>query len=320
MDVAPPLSLRLVFMGTPAFAVPTLEACVAAGHQVAAVLTQPDRPRGRGQQPAFSPVKEAALRLGLAVHQPERVRRPEVIEMLAGIGARAMVVVGYGQIIPQAIIDLAPLGIVNVHASLLPRYRGAAPIQWAVANGETLTGVTTMKIDAGLDTGDILLARETSIGPDETAVDLAARLAPMGAALLVETLAGLAAGAIVPRQQEAAQATLAPILKKDDGRIDWTRPAAEIHNRVRGFQPWPGAHTTFRGQALNIWKTRLAAETAAAAPGSIVAARRRLLVACGGGSGIELLEVQLEGRKRIPAAAFLNGQRLEDNEVLGGSV
>lgn len=320
MDVAPPLSLRLVFMGTPAFAVPTLEACVAAGHQVAAVLTQPDRPRGRGQQPAFSPVKEAALRLGLAVHQPERVRRPEVIEMLAGIGARAMVVVGYGQIIPQAIIDLAPLGIVNVHASLLPRYRGAAPIQWAVANGETLTGVTTMKIDAGLDTGDILLARETSIGPDETAVDLAARLAPMGAALLVETLAGLAAGAIVPRPQEAAQATLAPILKKDDGRIDWTRPAAEIHNRVRGFQPWPGAHTTFRGQALNIWKTRLAAETAAAAPGSIVAARRRLLVACGGGSGIELLEVQLEGRKRIPAAAFLNGQRLEDNEVLGGSV
>jgi methionyl-tRNA formyltransferase len=320
MDLTAVPAMRLVFMGTPAFAVPTLDACAAAGHEIAAVLTQPDRPRGRGRQPAFSPVKEAALRLGLPVHQPERVRRPEVVEMLAAIGARAMVVVGYGQIIPQAIIDLAPLGIVNVHASLLPRYRGAAPIQWAVANGETLTGVTTMKIDAGLDTGAILLARETAVGPDETAVELAARLAPMGAALLVETLAGLAAGTIVPRPQDPAQATLAPILKKDDGRIDWTLPAAAIHNRVRGFQPWPGAHTTFRGQTLNIWKTRVAAEAAVAAPGSILAARRRLRVACGGGSSIELLEVQLEGRKRIAADAFLNGQRVEDNEVLGGSV
>jgi methionyl-tRNA formyltransferase len=320
MDLTAAPAMRLVFMGTPAFAVPTLDACAAAGHEIAAVLTQPDRPRGRGRQPAFSPVKEAALRLGLPVHQPERVRRPEVIEMLAAIGARAMVVVGYGQIIPQAIIDLAPLGIVNVHASLLPRYRGAAPIQWAVANGETLTGVTTMKIDAGLDTRAILLARETAVGPDETAVELAARLAPMGAALLVETLAGLAAGTIVPRPQDPAQATLAPILKKDDGRIDWTMPAAATHNRVRGFQPWPGAHTIFRGQTLNIWRTRVAAEAAVAAPGSILAARKRLQVACGGGSCLELLEVQLEGRKRIPAAAFLNGQRVEDNEVLGGSV
>lgn len=311
--------MRLVFMGTPAFAAPTLEACVAAGHQVAAVLTQPDRPRGRGQQPEFSPVKQAALRLGLAVHQPERVRRPEVLELLKSLGARAMVVVGYGQIIPQSIIDLAPLGIINVHASLLPKYRGAAPIQWAVANGETITGVTTMRIDAGLDTGDILLARETAIGAEETAVELAERLAIMGADLLLETLAGLAAGAIAPRKQDASLATYAPILKKEDGRIDWSRRADEIHDRVRGFQPWPGAHTTFRGQTLNVWKTRVAAgtEPVAAAPGTIVASHKRLLAACGSGALIELLELQLEGRKRMSADAFLNGQRVTENEVLG---
>ena len=310
--------MRLVFMGTPAFAVPALEACAAAGHDVAAVLTQPDRPRGRDPQPAFPPVKEAALRLGLAVHQPERVRRPEVVELLASIGARAMVVVGYGQIIPQSIIDLAPLGIVNIHASLLPSYRGAAPIQWAVARGETLTGVTTMKIDAGLDTGDILLVREVEIGPQETAVELADRLAVLGAALVVETLAGLDAGAIVPRKQDSSLASYAPILKKEDGRIDWSRPAHEIHNRARGFQPWPGAHTTFRGQALNVWKTRVAPESASAAGGTIVAARKRLLAACGGGTCLELLELQLEGRKRMFAGDFLNGQRVNENEILGG--
>ena len=310
--------MRLVFMGTPALAVPALEACVAAGHDVAAVLTQPDRPRGRDLQPAFPPVKEAALRLGLAVHQPERVRRPEVVELLASIGARAMVVVGYGQIIPPSIIDLAPLGIVNIHASLLPRYRGAAPIQWAVARGETRTGVTTMQIDAGLDTGDILLVREVEIGPQETAVELADRLAVLGAALVVETLAGLDAGAIVPRKQDSSLASYAPILKKEDGRIDWSRPAHEIHNRARGFQPWPGAHTTFRGQALNIWKTRVAAESASAAGGTIVTARKRLLAACGGGTCLELLELQLEGRKKMFAADFLNGQRVNENEILGG--
>ncbi len=313
--------MRLVFMGTPAFAVPTLEACAAAGHEVAAVLTQPDRPRGRGQQPAFSPVKQAALRLGLAVHQPERVRRPEVFEFLKSLGARSMVVVGYGQIIPQSIIDLAPLGIINVHASLLPKYRGAAPIQWAVANGETVTGVTTMRIDAGLDTGDLLLAREIAVGVEETAVELADRLAVMGAELLVETLAGLAAGAIAPRKQDPLLATYAPILKKEDGRVDWSLRAAEIHDRVRGFQPWPGAHTTFRGQTLNLWKTRVTAgaESVWAAPGTVVAARKRLLAACGDGTCLELLELQLEGRKRMYADAFLNGQRVNENEVLGGT-
>ena len=307
--------MRLVFLGTPAFAVPTLEAIARAGHEVAAVVTQPDRPRGRGQNPAPSPVKQSALVLGLAVYQPERVRRPEAVEYLRGIRARAMVVVGYGQIIPQNVIDLAPLGIINVHASLLPKYRGAGPIQWAIARGETRTGVTTMRIDAGLDTGDMLLKRETEIAGDETAVELGGRLAAMGADLLVETLAGLEAGTIVPEKQDDAQATLAPLLKKEDGEIDWTRPAVEIHNRVRGFQPWPGAQTAFRRQPLRVWKSIAAAGVPGAAPGTVVSTRP-LLVACGAGA-LELVEVQLEGRKRISAADFANGQRLSQNEILG---
>lgn len=309
--------MRLVFLGTPEFAVPTLEALVAAGHDVAAVLTQPDRPKGRGQQMAASPVKEAALRLGLTVHQPERIRRPEVVQLLRGFEAKAMVVVGYGQIIPQSIIDLPPLGILNVHASLLPKYRGAAPIQWAIANGETVTGVTIMKIDAGLDTGDILLQAETPIGPDETSLDLSPRLAHLGSRLLLEALEGLEAGRIQPIPQNHEEATLAPILKKEDGRIDWNLPAAAIHNRVRGFLPWPGSWTTFRGQHLQVWRTRRVEERSIGAPGTLHPQKRRLLVACGQSSALELLEVQLEGRKRVTGEAFLNGQRPETNERLG---
>ena len=309
--------MKVVFLGTPRFAVPTLEALVAAGHDVAAVLTQPDRPKGRGQQPAHSPVKQAALRLELPVYQPERVRRPEAVELLAGFGAKAMVVVGYGQIIPQAVIDLAPLGILNVHASLLPKYRGAAPIQWAIANGESVTGVTTMRIDAGLDTGDMLLKEQMAIEPEENAVELSDRLAPSGARLLIETLRGLEQGAIVPEPQNPAQATYAPILKKEDGRIDWQRPALQIHNRARGLYPWPGAYTTFRGQTLQIWKTRVSVETLGHPAGTMVPGKRRVLAACGQNTALELLELQLEGRKRVPAEAFLNGQRVSQNEVLG---
>jgi methionyl-tRNA formyltransferase len=309
--------MRLVFLGTPAFAVPTLERVVQAGHQVAAVLTQPDRPRGRGQQLAPPPVKETALRLGLPVYQPERVRRPEALEYLRGLGADAMVVVGYGQIIPQAVIDLAPLGIINVHGSLLPRYRGAGPIQWAIVNGETRTGVTTMRIDAGLDTGDMLLKAETEIGPDETAVELGRRLAVMGADLLVETLNGLVRGTIVPEKQDNAQASYAPLLKKEDGLIDWTRSAQAIHNQVRGLQPWPGACTTFRGAPLQVWKSRLSAVPSPqpAVPGTIVSVKP-LAVSCGTGT-LELVELQAQGRKRLPAADFANGQRLSENEILG---
>jgi len=309
--------MRLIFLGTPAFAVPTLESVVAAGHRVLTVVTQPDRPRGRGQNAAPPPVKQAALRLGLPVYQPERVRRPEPVEHLRAIAVDAMVVVGYGQIIPQSIIDMAPAGIVNVHGSLLPKYRGAGPIQWAILNGETRTGVTTMRIDAGLDTGDMLLKAETEIGPDETAVELGGRLAAMGADLLVETLAGLEAGRIVPEKQDNALATYAPLLKKEDGRIDWTRDACAIHNQVRGLQPWPGASTVFRGQALHIWRSRVGSESRAGDPGSF-ASIKPPVVHCGTGT-LELVEVQTEGRKRIPAADFANGQRLTENDYLGGA-
>ena len=309
--------MRLVFLGTPAFAVATLERVVEAGHEVLAVVTQPDRPRGRGQTPAPPPVKQAALRLGLPVYQPERVRRPEAVERLRELSAEAMVVVGYGQIIPQAVIDLVPLGIINVHGSLLPRYRGAGPIQWAILNGETRTGVTTMRIDAGLDTGEMLLKAETEIGAEENAIELGGRLAAMGAGLLVETLAGLSGGTIVAEKQDGAQATWAPLLKKEDGLIDWTRDAAAIHNQVRGLQPWPGAYTTFRGQWLHVWKSRLGPGSAPAAPGTTHRMANRLAAACGSG-WLELLEVQMEGRKRLPAADFANGQRLAENEVLGG--
>jgi methionyl-tRNA formyltransferase len=299
--------MRLVFLGTPAFAVPTLERTVEAGHEVLAVFTQPDRPKGRGQKDAMPPVKESALRLGLPVHQPERVRRPEVVEQLAALNPEAMVVVGYGQIIPQAILGIPPHGIINVHASLLPKYRGAAPIQWAIARGETRTGVTTMKIDAGLDTGAMLLKWETEIGPEETAVELGDRMAVAGADLLVRTLAELQS--IIPEAQDSAQATWAPVLKKEDGRIDWSMSAQEIVNRVRGFLPWPGCYGFLRGQRLHIWKARAADENLPA--GALRVAGKRLFA-----GSIELLEVQLEGKKRMAASAFLNGIALEAGETL----
>ena len=309
--------MRLVFLGTPTFAVPSLEALVAAGHETAAVYTQPDRPKGRGGRLSSSPVKEAALRLGLEVRQPLRIRRPEVIAELAALSADVMIVVGYGQIVPQAILDLPRHGIVNVHASLLPKYRGAAPIQWAIANGETFTGVTTMRIDAGLDTGAMLLKCETPIGPEETAVDLSARLAPMGAALLLETLASIENGIIVPTPQDSAQATLAPILTKEDSRIDWNWPASKIANRLRGFQPWPGVFTTFRGQLFYLTRAFPASTDTPIPPGRLFRHDKRLLAACGESTALELAEVQLEGRNRMPAAAFANGYRLADNETLG---
>lgn len=310
-------ALRIVYMGTPRFAVPTLEAIVGAGHEVLAVLTQPDRPKGRGHALLPPPVKECALGLHLRVEQPERVRRPEAVEMLRGLNADIMVVVGYGQIIPQSILDLPRLGIVNVHASLLPKYRGAGPIQWAIANGETVTGVTTMRIDAGLDTGDILLMRETPIGPEEDAMQLGERLAKMGAELLVETLEGLQQGSITPIPQDNTQATYAPLLKKEDGRIDWSQTATVLHNRARGFLPWPGCYTRFRGQGFHIWRCRPAIGNATLAPGQIRGENGRLLAGCAEDTALELLEVQVEGRKRMEGSSFLNGQRLLEYEVLG---
>jgi methionyl-tRNA formyltransferase len=311
--------MNLIFLGTPSFAVPTFERIVAAGHHVSAVFTQPDRPKGRGGQVASSPVKETALRLGTPVHQPERIRRPESVEQLRKMNPDVMVVVGYGQIIPQSIIDIPRHGIINVHGSLLPKYRGAAPIQWAIANGETRTGVTTMRIDAGLDTGGMLLKWETQIGPEENALELGERMAQAGADLLVETLARIEAGSIQPELQDDSQATLAPILKKENGVIDWNWPAKKIVDRSRGFLPWPGAYSFFRGQILHVWKARVADEPAVGLPGTLVAQKKRLLVACGNQLALELIEVQIEGRKRMPAEAFLNGHHLNENETLGAA-
>jgi methionyl-tRNA formyltransferase len=307
--------MRLIFLGTPEFAVPTLEA-VARTHDVVAVVTQPDRPKGRGHELAASPVKIAALRRGVPVYQPERIRRPEAQAHLASLTPEIMVVVGYGQIIPQSVIDIAPRGIVNVHASLLPKYRGAAPVQWAIVNGEIRTGVTTMQINAGLDTGDILLTRETEIASEETAIEVGARLAILGAELLVETLNGLGRDAISPRQQDDAEATLAPILKKEDGAISWTATAAAVHNRIRGLLPWPGAYSHFRGHLLHLWRARVENQRTALPAGRVLGGPG-FRVACGGGGVLQLLEVQMEGRKRMSAESFANGQRLTENDILG---
>jgi methionyl-tRNA formyltransferase len=311
--------LRIVYLGTPLFAVPTLEALLRAGHDVVSVVTQPDRPKGRRGELAMPPVKTCALAHGLPVFQPERVRRAEPVEYLRALAPEIMVVVGYGQILPQSVIDIAPRGILNVHASLLPRWRGAAPIQWSIVRGDSVTGVTTMQIDAGLDTGDMLLKASTAIGPAEDAIGLGERLSHMGADLLIETLNGLVGGSIIPEKQDPALATYAPIIRKEDGRIDWNAPAGAIHNLVRGMQPWPGAHTTFRGQLFHVWISRAAERDMPgdAPPGTLRSAREGLMAAAGDGRWIELIEVQAEGRKRMHAQEFARGQRLSENEKLG---
>ncbi|HVI08775.1 MAG TPA: methionyl-tRNA formyltransferase [Candidatus Binatia bacterium] len=307
----------LVFCGTPQFAVPTLERLAGAGFRIPLVVTQPDRGKGRGLELAASPVKQSALRLGLPVAQPERIKNnDEFRARLHSLKPDVIIVVGYGRIIPQWMLDLPPLGNINLHASLLPKYRGAAPIQWAIARGETITGNSTMKIDAGLDTGDILLQKEMAIDPEDTAPTLAPRLADAGADLMVETLRGLKAGTIQPLRQNDAEASLAPILKKEDGLIDFSRKAKEIVDRLRGFQPWPGAYTKFRGKTLQIWNA--AAVERGVPPAELRIEGERVLLGCGGGSAIEPLEVQLEGKKRMPIGDFLRGYRLQSGERLSG--
>ena len=308
--------MRVVFLGTPEFAVPSLNALISSGHEVAAVFTQPDRPKGRGNQIVESAVKRAAGAAGLSIHQPERIRRPESVELLKRLAPELMVVVGYGQIIPQTIIDLPKYGILNVHASLLPKYRGAAPIQWAIANGEAQTGVTIMQIDAGLDTGDMLLKASIAITPDETAPELSARLAPLGAELLIEALEQIATGCVHREKQNEAEATSAPVLKKEDGLIDWSRPARQIYNRLRGFAPWPGVYTTFRRQQLLVLSARVA-EHSPPASGALRIDDRRLFAGCGENSILELLEVQLSGKKRMSAQSFINGYQPAEYEKLG---
>jgi methionyl-tRNA formyltransferase len=309
-------SLNLVFCGTPRFAVPTLEALVAAGHFVSLVVTQPDRPKGRGLELVASPVKQSALTLNLPITQPEKIKtNDEFRSQLAALHPDAIIVVGYGRIIPQWMLDLPPLGNINLHASLLPKYRGAAPIQWAIANGETVTGNTTMRIDAGLDTGDILLQQELPIAAHDTSETLAPRLAAAGADLVIKTLRGLKDGSIHPHAQDNSQATLAPILKKEDGLIDFSRSAQEILNRLRGFQPWPGAYTKFRGKTLQFLKAQPSATVATQSEIKIDASR--LLIGCGHNTSLEVQELQLEGKKRTTAHDFIHGYRPKPAEKLG---
>jgi len=311
-----PEFLNLVFCGTPVFAVPTLEKLVEAGFAVGLVVTQPDRPKGRHMELARSPVKQRALQLGLPVSQPDKIKNnDELRAQLTAIRPEAIIVVGYGRIIPPWMIDLPRLGNLNLHGSLLPRYRGAAPIQWAIARGESVTGVTTMRIDLGLDTGDILLQKQIPIAPRDTAETLAPRMATIGGDLMVETLRGLRAGTIHAQPQEHAKATLAPMLKKENGRIDFHLTAGEIFNRLRGFQPWPGAYTSFRGKHLHIWAAQPAERRLE--EGELAVDGTGLLVGCGAGSALRLLEVQIEGKKRMPASDFIHGHHPRPGEKLG---
>ena len=311
--------MDVVFCGTPQFAVSTLEKLAESGFRVRLVVTQPDRPRGRGQQLAPSPVKARAQALGFSVIQPEKIKVNDALRaQLASLEPAAIVIVGYGRIVPPWMLALAPLGNINLHASLLPKYRGAAPIQWAIANGETATGVTTMRINEGLDTGDILMQKEVAIAPDDTAVTLAPRLAAIGAELMVETLRGLEAGTIQPQPQDHSRATLAPLLKKEDGRADFARTAQEIANRLRGFQPWPGVFTTFRGKQLSLCAAApLETARAGLEPGALAVEGERLLAGCGQSAALELLELQPEGRKRMTARDFLHGYHPRPGERLG---
>lgn len=308
--------MRLLFCGTPSFAVPTLQAILAqSDFEIAAVITQPDRPRGRGQEVSFSPVKETALVANLPLFQPEKIRTPDSEQFLRDANADAIVIIAYGQIIPARLLNIPRLGWINSHASLLPKYRGAAPIQWAIANGESTTGVTTMRIDAGMDTGDTLLQSELPIGPDQTAPELAAGLAGLSASLMVETLRGLRDGSLRPKPQDHGRSSLAPLLKKQDGRINWSLASPTIYNRMRGFTPWPGAYTSFRGTICQLTGHPVSNHHHVDyPPGEIFMHSGHLLVSCAEKTLLVVSRVKAEGRKEVSALEFANGARLQPGE------
>ena len=321
--------MRIVFCGTPDFAVPSLRHLIAQrDFEVVGVVTQPDRPRGRGQEIAIAPIKRTAFEAGIAVYQPEKIKSDEAVEYFTRLAPDVVVIIAYGQIISQRLIDIPRLGWINLHASWLPKYRGAAPINWAIINGERRTGLTTMRIDAGLDTGPILLRYEVDIGPQETASELSARLAEAGAPLMAETLRGFDRGEIVPAPQDSSLATFAPLLKKRDGRIDWSLDARRIHNRIRGLQPWPGAFTAFSGKRCQIWGKPLfdpaigavlksASMNESWLNGTIIVLGRELYVKCGEDTWLQLEFLQMEGRKRVTAHEFELGLRLSSGERFG---
>ena len=312
--------MRVVFCGTPEIGIPTLRQLLGdSNYQVVGAITQPDRPRGRGLGLAESAVKAVARQAGLEIFQPEKIRSPEAQQWLEAKSADVVVLIAYGQILPARLLAIPRLGWINLHASLLPKYRGAAPIAWAIANGETRTGITTMQIDAGMDTGAILLRQELEIGPDETAPQLSARMGTAGAPLMLQTLSGLQSGTLRGEPQDNSQATYAPILKREDGRIRWNLSAGEIYNRCRGFDPWPGTFAEFRGARIRIWGKPVSRDRAPQPPaptGSMQHVAGSLHVACGQSSWLEIIEVQPEGRRRMTAAEFAAGARLAPNELL----
>jgi methionyl-tRNA formyltransferase len=308
--------MKIVFMGTPPAAVKSLERIMLDGHEVVAVYTQPDRPSGRGNKLTAPAVKEFAVEHHLQVYQPTKIRTPEALEIFVSHAADVAVVVAYGRILPEGFLNAFPQGAINVHFSLLPKYRGAAPVNWAIVNGETKTGVTTMKMDVGLDTGDILLQEETPIGTEETAPELMTRLADLGAELLSKTLSRI--GELTPIAQDHSSATLAPIMKKEDGIIDWSRTPLEINNRIRGFQPFPTAYTFYQGKRLIFWKARVIDLHSEHAPGeAIAAAAGEMIFAAGDGAMLAVEEVQLEGKKRMSARDLLNSFKIRPGEKLG---
>ncbi|HYD50000.1 MAG TPA: methionyl-tRNA formyltransferase, partial [Terriglobales bacterium] len=310
------MALRLVFFGTPQFAVPSLQALLAS-HQVVGVVCQPDRPAGRGQHLTPPPVKEVATAAAIPIFQPEKLRQPAVIEQLQQWAPEAIIVVAYGKILPRAILDLPRLGCINVHASLLPKYRGAAPIQWAIYHGEPTTGVTIMHINERMDAGDMLLQRSTAIGSQETYGELQQHLATIGAQALIETIDGLIAGKITPTAQDEAQATYAPLVTKENGRIDWNASAVQIERMIRAFQPWPSAYTGLDGKRLQIHRAEVAAADAAgAAAGTVIAVDEAIAIACGEGV-LRAHELQLEGRRRLPAAEIARAGVLRVGSRLG---
>lgn len=308
--------MRMIFMGTPEFAVPCLQSLLDAGHEICAVYTQPDKPKGRGYALAPPPVKVLAEQNGLKVLQPKTLRTPEAEQEIQNLCPECIVVVAYGKILPKEILEIPRYGCINVHASLLPKYRGAAPIQWAVINGEPMSGVTTMYMAEGLDTGDMLLKAETEIGPEETAGELHDRLSQMGAKLIVETVEAVQNGTVQRVPQGDAETVYASMLTKELGNVDWNKPAEEIHNLVRGLSPWPVAFTQFHGKRLKIHRSKVASGFGGAA-GSVQARKDCFIVACGGQSALELQEVQYEGGKRMKGKDFLCGHRLDQGGMLG---
>jgi methionyl-tRNA formyltransferase len=308
--------MKVIFMGTPDFSVGTLEEIIKAGHEVALVVTQPDKPKGRGNAVQYTPVKECAIAHGIEVYQPKRIREPECVEYLASFHADIFIVVAFGQILSQELLDMPRFGCMNVHASLLPKYRGAAPIQWAVINGEKVSGVTTMRMDIGVDTGDMIAKREVPLADDETGGSLFEKLSEVGAKLCVESMKQIGDGTVIYTPQDHEQATHTRMIQKELGHVDWSRPAEEIERLVRGLNPWPSAYTHLDGKTLKIWKSKVVSETNEYAPGCIAAVEKDAILVQTGKGILALTEIQLEGKKRMPCDAFLRGYHVEEGVFL----